>query len=223
VKSGILLNDEIESLVQEGKLIQDAEGKIKPASYDAILGSEYYKDGVFDFFCEEKSFVELEPNELIFVITHETFIMPQNIAGKYYLRQGLTWKGLVLLGAGQLDPGWRGKIVGLLHNFSSNTIRLHYAEHVFTVEFCYTTKPTRKSFPYNEEYQGAMRISDYLEGGTSVQSGLEVFEKSMYKSFTEYSERMSGRFYAGLGAALGLLAFLEVLVGIIALLAYFKR
>ena len=108
--TGVLLNDEIKRLIDKWRLVEDCSFEcIQPAGYDARIGQECYLDGKLSNINPAiQPLIEVAPNDMVLVSTLETFNLPNNVVARYYLRQGLTWKGLVLLGAGQIDPGDTG-------------------------------------------------------------------------------------------------------------------
>jgi deoxycytidine triphosphate deaminase len=223
---GVLLNDEIKKLIDNWRLIEDADAdQIQPASYDARIGTGYYQDGKLqEMDAVRNPWIEVPSNDMVLVSTWETFNMPNNIVARYYLRQGLTWKGLVLLGAGQIDPGYHGKIFGLLYNFSRNAVRIGCKEHIFTVEFCYTTRPTGHSRAYSGPYQRAMSLTAILPVGLSVDSGSEAIQERLDElttrltTYRQESEKLTERFFVYLAVVIALFALLEVIVGVVALL-----
>jgi deoxycytidine triphosphate deaminase len=221
----VLLNDVIKKCIDKWHLIEDYDYScIQPAGYDARIGLDYYREGVVERFdLERKPWIEVEPNHMIMVSTLETFSMPTNLVARYYLRQGLTWKGLVLLGAGQIDPGYHGKIYGLLFNFSRNMVRINAKEHIFTIEFCYTTEPTEFSRSYTGDYQGSLSIASILPKGITISSGIEGVEdrlKGIIERIEHYqrqSEKQSERLLFFLGVIIALFALLEVVVSTVSL------
>jgi deoxycytidine triphosphate deaminase len=230
-KNGVLLNDEIKRLIDCWRLIEDSDIElIQPAGYDARIGVEYYKDGqLLAVDLARNPWIEIPPNDMVLVSTWETLNMPNNVVARYYLRQGLTWKGLILLGAGQIDPGYHGKIFGLLYNFSKNCVRVGYGEHIFTLEFCYTTPPTEHSRAYQGRYQKATSLLSILPVGLTVDSGTEAIKERLaelsndVKNYRQESEKLNERFFIYLGVVIALFALLEVIVSVVALLIVLKR
>jgi deoxycytidine triphosphate deaminase len=227
---GVLLNDEIKKLIDNWRLIEDANiDHIQPAGYDARIGVEYYQDG-----CLHKMdtalipWIEVPPNRMVLVSTWETFNIPNNIVARYYLRQSLTWKGVVLLGAGQIDPGYHGKVFGLLYNFSRNPVRIGCTDHVFTIEFCYTVPPTEYSRAYQGSYQQATSLTAILPIGMTVESGSEAIEERLDKmvvqlnNYRQENQKLRERFFVYLGVVIALFALLEVIVAVTTLLIALK-
>jgi hypothetical protein len=72
------------------------------------------------------------------------------------------YKGLVLAGGGsQVDPGYEGKLFGLLINFSEESVLLKFKEHWATIEFAPTSFDPGRSRRYKDQednYQGTTSI-----------------------------------------------------------------
>jgi deoxycytidine triphosphate deaminase len=224
-KTGVLLNDEIKSMIDDWHLVEDSDvNRIQPAGYDSGAGLEYYQDGILHKLDKDQNpWIEVKSNDMVLLGTWETFNMPNNIVARYYLRQGLTWKGLILLGAGQIDPGYHGKIFGLLYNFTRNSVRIGLKEHIFTVEFCYTTHPSQNSKAYGGTYQNATGLPSILPLGITISSGAEAIEEklqvlsSQLDAYRSQSEKLNERFFIYLGVVIALFGLLEVIVAIVAI------
>jgi len=116
------------------------EGKLKSGSYEAaIFGTCYWWDDA-----DEKQEVKLEketdrfelkPNSLVYVQVEPTFRLPDYIALRFNLKISHVHRG-ILLGTGPLiDPGYEGKLLIPLHNFSNNSYMLKGKEALIWIEF----------------------------------------------------------------------------------------
>jgi deoxycytidine triphosphate deaminase len=210
----VLRSDQIEEIVEHKKLIVknfDAK-QVSAASYDIRLGPEFYQHGKIQKLQddEENKWVEVEPLDMVYVSSFEEIALPNNIIGRYSLRLGLMYKGLVLAGGGaQVDPGYCGKLFGLLINFSNKSILLEYKEHWATIEFSPTTYTPGKSRLYKDQpknYQDCVSISHLFPTQKAVAIGdakpvesalrklllnTQDMQKESQKALTEFKEQIT--------------------------------
>ncbi len=240
IKSGALLNDEIKGLIDKGWLVEDADiRQIKPVGYDARVDDAYYQYGKVHHITSDDMWIEIPPNDMVLVSSLETFKLPNNVVGHDYLRRGLTWKGLLLLSEGQIDPGYHGKIFGFLYNVSQEPVKIERHSHVFTVEFHYTTPTTPDSRPYgsseDDRHQGAKSLDRIVPKGVTINSGPRAIEQKMsdidnrlqerltqieanLSAYRQENEKLTERFFLFLGVLLASFVGLEILVALTALL-----
>lgn len=139
-------------LAKDQKLNEDCYSN---ASYDLRLGNEYWipsnhNDGnVFHnsgekvpYLCSDNNNVLKIPafTSIVFS-TYEKVKMPNNVAGRFDLRVKWALQGLILQVGTQIEPGYSGKLFGLLHNFSKKEILIPTKSRLLTAEFYYTTGP----------------------------------------------------------------------------------
>jgi deoxycytidine triphosphate deaminase len=150
---GILTKKEIiERLLKNELLInprknRDNEFDVEAASYDLAAGIAVVKhDGVKVFSKRAKKFnfvtgkviqdtVTLNPGQMMFVITQEEIIMPDDLCGTVYSRNSLAQKGVLALNAGHVDPGYQGPITIKLINLRNTKFTLCLGEPIFTIVF----------------------------------------------------------------------------------------
>lgn len=157
----VLVDKEIKKVVQTGEIeISDfAEDCLNPASYDLRLGEEAYTLSAGKIISvKEKGFVEIQPGDFALIITHEKLRLPINFVGRFGLRSKYARMGLIMTAGPQVDPGFEGKLVFGVVNFSSQIIRLKYLEPICTLEL--ERLSTSSSTGYRGPYQGQMRITD---------------------------------------------------------------
>jgi len=118
----ILSDTEIQSLIRNHSMVQDCDPEsINPASLDLRLGnlimlesieshqmipldiSRYSSDHPYD----------LTPGQFVLAQTIETFNMPEDIAGLFFLKSSRAREGYENLHAGYADPGWHGSALTL--------------------------------------------------------------------------------------------------------------
>jgi deoxycytidine triphosphate deaminase len=236
-RTGVLLNGDIKRMIDEYGMIQNADmNNIQPASYDIRLGNECYLGGkkvILDK--SAKPWLEIPPNDLAFAASIEFVSLPHFVVARYHLRVGLMYRGLALFGGGQIDPGYRGRIFGVLFNFSDQPIRLGIGEHLGTLEFCYTAPPGGESHPYVGEYLNSDSLEDVMPAGLTVKSGslalqdtveselreIKEVQEEIEARLREHEAKMEGttnKFFTFLFITLALFALLEIIVAVIALL-----
>lgn len=143
--SGILTKEEIRGII----LTEDPNEKCcAVTSYDFRLGDEYIipHDGeeIKIRKCSETNGVlRVPPFTSVIISSYEKVKLPNNVTGRFDLRLEWALKGFVLQVGTQIEPGYEGILIGLLHNFSDVEMLLPCAAitcRIFTAEFCYTSK-----------------------------------------------------------------------------------
>ncbi|TLS67039.1 hypothetical protein FEF65_08815 [Mariprofundus erugo] len=114
--------------------------KLKSGSYEARIHGTCYcwdEDGKpYEERLEKDSDrFELKPNSLVYVQVEPTFRLPDYMALRFNLKISHVHRG-ILLGTGPLiDPGFEGKLLIPLHNFSNNSYMLKGLEALIWIEF----------------------------------------------------------------------------------------
>lgn len=110
-------------------------------TWDGGVKTEFTLDQDEDRNKNKYTNVELKPNSLTFVTTIEKFNLPKDIICRFNLKSKWVHQGL-LLGTGPIvDPQLNAYLLIPLHNFSSKTIRINYADELISVEFTKTLNP----------------------------------------------------------------------------------
>ena len=236
-RSGVLLQDDIVRMIDECGLIHNADpNNIQPASYDIRLGNECYLNGVKVILDKRVNpWLEIPPNDLVFAASIEFVNLPNFVVAHYHLRISLMYRGLALFGGGQIEPGYRGRIFGVLFNFSDQPIRIGMEEHLGTLEFCYTSPPRGEGQLYSGDYQDSDSLEDVMPAGLTVKSGFLALQDKVERELrhigqvqqeietrlSEYEAKMEGttdKFFTFLFITLALFALLEIIVAVIALI-----
>src|SRR5437773_6780115 len=139
---GILLGNTIQAYIDEldPPLIENASpSQIKPASYDLRLGDRYYQDGSYKKLTEDEPVMTIKPHGMVVVSTLEILHMPRYLIGRWNMRVGLVYHGLLWAGGPQVDPGYYGQLFCPLYNLSSTEVVIRRHEHIFTIDFEKTT------------------------------------------------------------------------------------
>jgi dCTP deaminase len=117
----ILSDTEIHDLIEQGMVQHHQPELINPASLDLRLGNLIMLESVeshqmiplsISNYTVEHPY-ELVPGQFILAQTIETFAMPEDIAGLFFLKSSRAREGYENLHAGYADPGWHGSALTL--------------------------------------------------------------------------------------------------------------
>lgn len=160
-KGGILPHQIIATLARGGLLIDNYEvSNIQAASYDLMLGDEYYYGGRIKRLSPTKPILTIKPYDSAIVTSRERARMPRDTAGRFDLSVGLFSQGIILSNGPQIDPGFEGSLFCLLLNTSSSPVLLRRGQHYATLEFSRLVVASDQ--PYAGARQGKQSILDYL-------------------------------------------------------------
>lgn len=117
----ILCDTEIHDLIEQGMVQHHQPELINPASLDLRLGDLIMLESVESHQMIPLSIkdytpdhpYELVPGQFILAQTIETFSMPEDIAGLFFLKSSRAREGYENLHAGYADPGWHGSALTL--------------------------------------------------------------------------------------------------------------
>ena len=138
----VLLDDEIRYYAEcsSYKLIDPFnEANLKPARYQLTLGPEARIGGETVKIETDKPLV-IAPHQVAIVRTRETLNLPRFLIARWNLRIDMVYKGLLWVGALQVDPGWVGYLPCPLYNLSDDTVEIKLGEKLFTIDFVRTTQ-----------------------------------------------------------------------------------
>lgn len=218
----ILNHQEISRRCQEEKLIDHFKPRMcKGASYDLILGDEYY---IFDpKKCSSTKFkakpleinesLKIPPGEVCYAITYESLLMPNDLTAILSLPMGLIKKGLMLTKQPPIDQGYRGKIVCMLYNLSANEVSIKRGDKILTIEFIKLNQPT--DIHYEGSYQGLQSLSGFLE--EPITSGLHQLRLETERTYTDFMKRMP----LILQGIVIIIAFITLLKGVPEIIQFF--
>jgi dCTP deaminase len=117
----ILADHEINTLANKGMVENYKIDLINPASLDLRLGNLIMLESVSSHqmipldisrYTVDHPY-ELVPGQFILAQTMETFNMPEDIAGLFFLKSSRAREGYENLHAGYADPGWHGSTLTL--------------------------------------------------------------------------------------------------------------
>ena len=118
----ILSDTEIHDLITTQGMVQNHDPElINPASLDLRLGNLIMLESVQNHqmipldisrYTAEHPY-ELVPGQFVLAHTVETFNMPEDVAGLFFLKSSRAREGYENLHAGYADPGWHGSALTL--------------------------------------------------------------------------------------------------------------
>lgn len=118
----ILSDTEIQDLIATQGMVQDHDPElINPASLDLRLGNLIMLESVQNHqmipleisrYTPEHPY-QLVPGQFVLAQTIETFNMPEDVAGLFFLKSSRAREGYENLHAGYADPGWHGSTLTL--------------------------------------------------------------------------------------------------------------
>lgn len=127
----ILAGDLLKKAVEEGRIIQNGDvsncGAIK---YDFTLSDEFLKADygvptkISELEPEKRASVIIAPNEVVYVLSKETVCMPKNMFMHLSANRGMSEYGVLTLGGFAVDPGYNGRLMFGLYNYSSTPFKL---------------------------------------------------------------------------------------------------
>lgn len=150
-----LVDQEIRQAVNSGEIEISgfAEECLQPASYDLRVGGEGFTLSVGKVKnIKKEGRLDVLPGDFALVITHEKLRLPTNMLGHFGLRSMYARMGLIATFGPQVDPGFRGKLVVGLLNFSPEVIKLPYLAPFCTLEL--ERLSMHASVGYRGPYQG---------------------------------------------------------------------
>lgn len=122
-------------------LVQNRSSKgIRDTTYDATVGEIIHEGKTHD----GPSYV-LPTRGMVWVVSNEKFVLPNDITGLATLRTTWTHNGILALNVGIVDPGWNGHLATALVNFSNTNFEIERGEAFLRVLFISHTKTNAKN------------------------------------------------------------------------------
>jgi len=194
-RGGGLSYNMIKSMIECGMLLDRAVvSGVQGASYDLLLGDEYYYAGKIKKLSDADPFLPIEPYDYAIVSCKELACLPRDIIAKFGLTVGLFCQGIILSNGPQIDPGFRGTLFCLLFNTSNRAVYLKRGKHYATIEFNKLIEPAK---PYEGKYQGTENIIEYIPAN-ALQGAINELKKEIEKLKNESKYMQS--IYMGVAA-----------------------
>jgi dCTP deaminase len=190
---GVLTSEDIRSL----GIIDDEfiESYLYNASYSLRLGNDYYvpteqrnQNTIIKQCSNDNGVLRVLPFSTIVFSTKETLKMPNNVIGRFDLRVRFAMQGLVLQVGTQIAPSYKGRLFGLLLNFSDKEICIPEGTELLSVEFNYTSKVATEK-PAGNPYES---LVDFINTFPATQGygSLESFSQKMLKLQAEIETKV---------------------------------
>lgn len=150
-----LTKHQIVKYLKRGELLlnpckkENGEFDVEPASYDLRAGTIIWKEtnrNTNETYPKSKTYdpeishlqqekVTLQPGQVMFVITHEEVVMPNDLCGTVYAKNKFSREGILALTTGHVDPGVQCPIVIRLINLRSIPYTFQLGEPIYSIVF----------------------------------------------------------------------------------------
>ena len=189
--TGVLLADEIEYYANNYKLIDPfhvhdrgnlKKKKLRAAGYELSVGELYSKDGTIHLLTDEigKNEIVVNPFEVVVIQTLERLNMPEFMIARWNVAVGQAYRGLLWVGAAQVDPGFKGYLCCPIYNLSDTPCTLKYGDSIAVIDFVTTTPPTERSRKFHFDAIGRSRIvfDEYASLRSALADSKEKLDKA---------------------------------------------
>ena len=149
--SGVLLSDEIERYTQKFELIDKKHfnpDNLKPAGYELTIGRLYAMEGEVRELSQGQNEIKIPPFQCVIISTAERINLPRFLIARWNLRVNWVYKGLLWLGAPQVDPGYCGQLFCPIFNLSKEPVTISFGDSIALIDFTRTTNFSEKCKPY---------------------------------------------------------------------------
>ena len=138
-EQGVLLSNRIKTYVCRHSMIDPfCEANLEPAGYQMRVGERYFR-GSQEGKLQDDSTLEIRPYEVVIIETIERLRLPRFLIARWNIKVKLAYKGLLWVGAAQVDPGYYGKLSCPIYNLSTKPVRLKKGDKLALIDFVKTT------------------------------------------------------------------------------------
>lgn len=153
---GTLSDNEILKLVEDNKLIIENfdSSNIKQACYE-LRASNIYHDisaGNKKVIIQGDDYILIKPKQLIVIITEERLCLPDDILGRILTKGKLFSLGLLPVNT-YADPGFKGKLGIVFHNFSNSYLKIKPKDRIAKIEFSKLSEPVLAGYVGQHNYE----------------------------------------------------------------------
>ncbi|MBT8226972.1 MAG: hypothetical protein HKP61_13265 [Dactylosporangium sp.] len=194
---GLLTDSDIKREAAAGRLITKnfVPENANQASYELRAGQVYYDlsaGGVQTKLNGSAKYILVKPHQSIVIITEEYLALPSDVVGRVLLKGRLFSLGLLPVNT-HADPGFRGRLGIVLHNFSFNHVRISWRESIAKIEF--ERLHARVENPYTGQHGHGTGI--WPLASDSILNPATVKKEGSGESFIEEARRAFGPELAG--------------------------
>ena len=152
--TGVLLSDQIAYYACHHQLIDPfAPCDLRPAGYCLHVGDEFMIAGQrYNFEKQKLHDITIEPYEVAVIKIKEKVCLPRFLIGRWDIKVGLAYRGLMWVGGAQVDPGFKGHLYCPIYNLSNKPFRLKQGDELAVIDFVKTT-PFREDAKYTKEFE----------------------------------------------------------------------
>lgn len=164
IEPGVLLSDRIQWYATTYKMIDPFyPSKLKPAGYELSVGDLFSIQGKTHSLAADRPDDEIviDPFEVVVIQTLERLNLPTFLIARWNVRTRWAYRGLLWVGAAQVDPGFKGYLACPLYNLSDKPVRLHRGDEIAVIDFVTTTHPTKTSISYDPYKRTRVLFEDY--------------------------------------------------------------
>ena len=216
-RGSVLSDQDIKAEIRARELITTEDGEdcsenlgVRWACYDFRIGHVIGKNkGVIT---DQKESIILRPGELVTLLSKEWVHLPNNITGLVIPRNKQAQRGILILNAGHVDPGYYGQVMAQVVNLSDQdrSIQLEdFTQSVFAIVFNYLHTPAiLESRP--PQASEDKRVTD-LHGAALEQAETLVIAESVMRQKFVALDAFTRLLYLN---AVGFLALVAILVGV---------
>jgi len=208
--ANLVTGDVLAEAITSGGFIKggDAEKCADGVKYDFRLGQRILKAkfkrpvDTSELTPAEKRDLEIEPGEVVFVLTEERLELPENMMAQLSPKRKLSHAGILTLGGFCIDPGYRGRLLIGLFNLSSTAYPLRPGRKVIAATFHQLEGSELGNFPIPEPLEdfpdelvevmqkydpvGTKSLADHLQ---KLQSEVEALRLEI-NSHNQWYERL---------------------------------
>lgn len=192
--AGVLLSDQIEACVDRFQLITPfCKERLRPAGYELSIGDEVSMGGrrIVLEDAPGKNMFELKPFEVAVIKIHERLNLPRNIIGRWNIKVGRAYEGLVWVGGPQVDPGWVGNLSCPIYNLSDKAVCLRLHDPIAVIDFVFTTPFSPQNCKPFERPPKRVLFDDYVP--EALKSALVTHAKGRIDVFEARLDKLEGR------------------------------
>ena len=210
---GVLLADRIKCYVNSHDMIRPfEESGLEAAGYQMRIGGSFYR-GLDKHLLKEGDDLVIRPYEVVVIETAECVRIPRFMIARWNIKVKLAYRGLLWVGAAQVDPGYVGHLACPIYNLSSKPVRLKRGEKLALIDFVKTTAYRSTSEPFAFVSMPKRGIDKVVLPGGGLESALSEYRERVEKAEKQV-EDLKSQSTIFVTTVIGLLGILfAVLVG----------